>query len=94
MREYPPAESIPDRSFTFGVPDDTQLQFVGNSGYAQAFQKAIAYFQSIGAKIIQFDYQPFAETASLLYEGPWVAKRKHAVQSLLKEDSKTILPVI
>tara|TARA_Y100001934_G_scaffold263676_1_gene339651 strand:- start:730 stop:2571 length:1842 start_codon:yes stop_codon:yes gene_type:complete len=93
-REYPPAESIPDRSFTFGVPDDTQLQFFGNSGYAQAFQKAIAYFQSIGGKIIQFDYQPFAETASLLYEGPWVAERKHAVQSLLKEDSKTVLPVI
>ena len=33
-RSVPAAKSIPDCGFAFGVPEDSQLQFFGNHGYA------------------------------------------------------------
>ena len=93
-RSIPAAKSIPDCGFAFGVPEDSQLQFFGNHGYAEAFQNTIEHCESIGGEIFRFDYRPFAETAALLYEGPWIAERKHVVQSLLNQDSVAVLPVI
>lgn len=38
-------------------------------------------------------FWPFREAGRLLYDGPWVAERLHATQSLLDENPRAILPV-
>lgn len=62
-----------------GVPDEGELEFFGNEGYRALYAASIARARTLGAEIVRFDYRPFREAAALLYEGPWVAERLHAV---------------
>ncbi len=80
--------------FTFAVPDPSQLRFFGNDDYAHAFAHACERLAEMGGHEMAFDYQPFGETAALLYGGPWVAERFHAARPLIDEDPDTLLPVI
>lgn len=93
-RNVPEARPFPEFDFKFAVPQSEQLTFFGNQSYANAFQESVDFLESIGGNGVHFDYRPFAETASLLYDGPWVAERKHTVQSLLAKDPTSVLPVI
>ena len=38
---------------------------------------------ALGATLVEFDLEPFYETARLLYEGPWVAERYLVIRDLL-----------
>ncbi|MEQ8504225.1 MAG: allophanate hydrolase [Gammaproteobacteria bacterium] len=93
-RNVPRKASIHEQSFKFGLPNAGQLEFFGNSFYEQAFETATDFVRSLGGEAHAFDYRPFAETASLLYEGPWVAERSHAVNALTDENPDSVLPVI
>ena len=39
--------------------------------------------RALGATLVEFDIEPFYETARLLYEGPWVAERYLVIRDLL-----------
>lgn len=93
-RDIPENKPLHDHGFVFGVPNPEQLEFFGDAAYSEAFLRVIDQMTSIGGTASNFDYTPFAETASLLYEGPWVAERVHAVKHLLGENANSILPVI
>ena len=43
---------------------------------------------ALGAEIVEFDFEPFAEVARLLYEGPWVAERYAATKPLIERNPK------
>ncbi|WP_061933354.1 allophanate hydrolase [Aureimonas sp. AU22] len=62
-----------------GVPEDDELEFFGNEGYRALYAASVERARTLGAEIVRFDYRPFREAAALLYEGPWVAERLHAV---------------
>ena len=49
--------------------------------------------ESLGARIVEFDFEPFAEVARALYEGPWVAERYAAVKSLIESNPEALHPV-
>ncbi len=66
-------------AFRFGVPQESQLQFFGDPHAPELFAEAVAKLKSLGGECVRIDYQPFAETAALLYQGPWVAERYAAV---------------
>ncbi|MGZ5227605.1 MAG: amidase family protein, partial [Burkholderiales bacterium] len=53
-----------------GVPRPTDLQFFKDKTAQLAFDRALRTLQSLGAELVEIDYAPFAETASLLYDGP------------------------
>jgi len=93
-RDVPERPGLPGKGFTFAVPYDNGLEFFGDEAYARAFEHASDHLASIEGKRISFDYAPFAETGSLLYEGPWVAERLHAANDLVEKDQTAILPVI
>ena len=80
-------------SFTFGVPQQNQLAFFGNTETPQLFNEAIAKLESIGGKAVEIDFSPFLQTARLLYEGPWVAERYAAIQPFFDEQPEAIFPV-
>jgi allophanate hydrolase len=93
-RSFPsPALSSFPSGFRLGVPRPGQLQFFDDANSSEAFSRDIQLIESLGARIVEFDFEPFAEVARALYEGPWVAERYAAVKSLIESDPDALLPV-
>jgi allophanate hydrolase len=76
-----------------GVPRDGQLIFFGDKAAEAAYGEALKRWTALGATLVQFDLEPFYETARLLYEGPWVAERYLVIRDLLASSPEAIHPV-
>ncbi|HEY2134448.1 MAG TPA: allophanate hydrolase [Xanthobacteraceae bacterium] len=76
-----------------GVPRPSERVFFGDNLAAADYAAALDRLKRLGAKIIEIDIEPFYETARLLYEGPWVAERYAAVQSLIASSPESMHPV-
>ena len=79
---------------TIGVPGSSQLNFFGNEEAQNLFQSSLEHLRQLGATLVEIDFQPFAQAANLLYEGPWVAERYLAIQEIIENRSQCLLPVI
>ena len=79
--------------FRFGVPRAAQLEFFGNAPYAQLFDASVQRLRELGGEPHEVDIEPLLETARLLYEGPWVAERYLATESLLTTRPEAMLEV-
>lgn len=86
------AERLPE-NWTFGVPENSELDFFGNEDFRKAFDKAVSIFEKAGGKKVSISFSPFLEAARLLYEGPWVFERYEAVGKFIEEHPDSILPV-
>ena len=76
-----------------GVPRNGQLIFFGDKKAEAAYADALKRWTALGADLVEFDLEPFYETARLLYEGPWVAERYLVIKNLLASAPDTIHPV-
>ncbi|MDO9564314.1 MAG: allophanate hydrolase, partial [Bradyrhizobium sp.] len=76
-----------------GVPRDGQLIFFGDKASEQAYGDALKRWTALGATLVEFDLEPFYETARLLYEGPWIAERYLVIRDLLASSPDAIHPV-
>jgi len=76
-----------------GVPRKGQLIFFGDTKAEAAYADALKRWTSLGATLVEFDLEPFYETARLLYEGPWVAERYLVIKNLLASAPDSIHPV-
>src|SRR3954466_788804 len=76
-----------------GVPRNGQLIFFGDRATEKAYGEALERWTSLGAMLVEFDLEPFYETARLLYEGPWVAERYLVIRDLLASSPDSIHPV-
>ncbi|MGX9429006.1 MULTISPECIES: allophanate hydrolase [Bradyrhizobium] len=76
-----------------GVPRKGQLIFFGDRQSEQLYAEAIERWAALGATLVEFDLEPFYETARLLYEGPWVAERYLVIRDLLASSPESIHPV-
>jgi len=81
------------KGLRLGVPRQGQLIFFGDKAAETAYREALTRFERLGAKLVEFDLEPFYETARLLYEGPWVAERYLVIRDLLASDPDAIHPV-
>lgn len=77
----------------FGVPAGKYLKFFGDDAYQAAFHLACDRIDSLGATLVEIDFAPFAETAALLYDGPWVAERYVALREFLEKSPDSLHPV-
>ncbi|MCG7900478.1 MAG: allophanate hydrolase [Candidatus Thiodiazotropha weberae] len=77
-----------------GVIPGQQLNFFGDQAYQQAYRDTLKQLETDGIEFIEIDYQPFAEAARLLYEGPWVAERYLATQPLIDDNPQALFPVV
>ena len=89
----PPALSAFPSGFQLGVPRSDQRQFFDDANAADAFSHDIRLAETLGARIVEFDFEPFAEVARALYEGPWVAERYAATKPLIESNPDALLPV-
>ena len=76
-----------------GVPRNGQLIFFGDKASEKAYGDALKRWTSLGATLVEFDLEPFYETARLLYEGPWVAERYLVIRNMLASSPDSIHPV-
>jgi allophanate hydrolase len=86
MTTFPP-------NLRLGVPRSGQLIFFGDKASETAYGDALKRWTALGATLVEFDLEPFYETARLLYEGPWVAERYLVIRNLLASSPKAIHPV-
>ncbi|MES2706983.1 MAG: allophanate hydrolase [Verrucomicrobiota bacterium] len=91
--ELPGRTPFPEKP-RIGVPKREQLEFFGDAAYAELFEKAVLEAKRLGGEVVEFNYQPFADTARLLYAGPWVAERASAVGDFLATDHAGLDPTV
>ncbi len=93
-RAFPsPTLSAAPPHFRIGVPKPAQRRFFGDAESEAAFVRDIAKFESLGARVVEFDIEPFYAVARLLYEGPWVAERYAATKPLIEVNPEAFHPV-
>ena len=85
-REFP-------ANFRFGVPWPEQLEFFGNAAAADLFREAQCRLEGLGGQKIHLDFEPFQDTARLLYDGPWVDERRAAVGDFIAANKDSVHPV-
>ena len=69
------------------------MQFYGDDAYAQCYSEAMEHARTLGAELVEIDFAPFADTARLLYEGPWVAERYQAIREFIDAHPESVFPV-
>jgi allophanate hydrolase len=75
--------SITAQNLRIGVPTDQHLEFFGNQDAERLYHAGLERMSTLGHQIIPIDFQPFADTAQMLYGGPWVAERLTILQDFL-----------
>jgi allophanate hydrolase len=79
---------------TIGVPRADQLEFFGDVAYAALFEQVKSKLVAQDFILVDIDFSPFIAAAQLLYAGPWVAERYHAIAQLLSVQPDEVLSVI
>ena len=88
-----PALSAWPEGMRLGVPRADQRLFFGDALAERAFAEDLERIARLGAELVEFDFEPFAAVARLLYEGPWVAERFAATKPLIAERPEALHPV-
>ena len=81
------------QAFRFGVPSPRQLDFFGNIAYPALYFRAVERLAELGGRAVEIDFEPFLETARLLYSGPWLAERYAAVETFFETHRDSFHPV-
>jgi allophanate hydrolase len=76
-----------------GIPRRAQLEFFGDTVAPTAFEHACAALSRVGVELVEIDFEPFAEAAQLLYDGPWVAERVAGLRAFLESHADDLHPV-
>jgi allophanate hydrolase len=71
------------QNLRIGVPTEQHLEFFGNQDAERLYHAGLERLSTLGHQIILIDFQPFADTAQMLYGGPWVAERLAILQDFL-----------
>jgi allophanate hydrolase len=95
LARRPSALAVPSfgSHFQFGVPPRHELEFFDDEDAPGLFAAAIRLLEEAGGRRIETSFAPFRDAGRLLYDGPWLAERLHATETLLRENPEAILPV-
>ena len=89
-REYKGTNKKSKESFTFAIPQKSQLKFFGDVEAEKLFWNAVEKFEALGGKAVEIDYEPFNESANLLYSGPWVTERYIAIKDTITKTPEVV----
>jgi allophanate hydrolase len=76
------------------VPRADQLEFFGDAAARRAWQRARERASALGWEVLEIDFEPFAEAARLLYDGPWLAERYAAVGAFIAAHPGDVDPTV
>jgi len=77
----------------FGVPRSDQLEFFGNIEGERLFTEMLRMIERRGGTLVEIDFEPFLETARLLYDGPWIAERYVAIRDFVTRQPDALHPI-
>ena len=89
----PSAQALLCGPFRFGVPSGRGAPEADAEAVA-LFEESVRRLEAIGGTAVAFDEAPLRETASLLYEGPWLAERDAAVGDFLRAHPEEVDPTV
>ena len=89
-RVYTPTKKESKEKFTFAIPQKSQLKFFGDEEAEKLFFQAVKKFESLGGKAYEIDYEPFNQSANLLYSGPWVSERYIAIKDVITKTPQVV----
>lgn len=92
----PFSKPLADRPITaarIGIPRADQRIFLGDTQAEALFDRVLSVLEK-GAELVEIDIEPLLEAARLLYDGPWVAERTAAIETLLAEAPGAIEPTV
>ena len=81
----------PDKP-VLGIPKRTEWH--GDHAAEAVHARALDQLASLGATLVEIDFAVLDETAALLYDGPWVAERYAAIESLMQSRPEAVHPVV
>jgi allophanate hydrolase len=95
LARAPAAATLPSfgTGFRFGVPRCYELEFFGDQETAGLFGAAVGMLEQAGGTRVETSFAPFRDAGRLLYEGPWVAERLNATETLLRDNAGAVLPI-
>jgi len=74
---------VPIEPRVIAVPDDSRLDL--DPEHRRAWAAAVDHARGVAERLVVVDIEPFLQAATLLYQGPWIAERWHAIGPLLGE---------
>jgi allophanate hydrolase len=77
-----------------GVPDAESRRFGGDLLARRAFEVAVNDCTRLGVVLGKVDLSPFLAAGKLLYDGPWVAERYHAVGDFITRHPEAADPTV
>lgn len=89
-RVYEKKEFEEKVKFSFAIPKKEQLKFFGDEEAKNLFDEAVKKFELLGGKALAIDYEPFNESANLLYSGPWVTERFIAIKEVITKTPEVV----
>ena len=93
-RRMPAATPQIGEYFRLGLPRADQLVFHGDAEAAALFRATADRLARLGGTVVEIDVTPLLASATLLYEGPWVAERTAVLSELLQSAPDAIHPVV
>ena len=89
-RKYVASKKESKKEFIFAIPQKSQLKFFGDDEAEKLFFEAVKKFESLGGKAYEIDYEPFNQSANLLYSGPWVTERYIAIKDVITKTPQVV----
>jgi len=77
-----------------GIPLPHQRPWFGDVQAEYLYDRALARLESLGFTLLPIDFAPLSEAAALLYNGPWVAERTAALETMLRDRPEAIDPTV
>ena len=87
-----PEPALWPAEFRLGVA--SQLDWLADNQSRGLYEAAVARLQAMGGRLVEVDISPLRAAAAMLYQGPWVAERTAAVETLLRNQPSAIHPVV
>jgi len=81
------------KTVKLAIPIKENLTFFGNAEFENAFEKQVQKMKKNGYSIEEIDFSPMFDAAKLLYDGPWVAERYHAVGEFIEQNLDAVFPI-
>ena len=82
------------KKIRIGFPSNKYLEFFGNEEAENLFFSSLELIKRLDVELVEINFEPFLQSAKLLYEGPWVAERYLATKPLIDDAPQLLLPVI
>ncbi|BBN59061.1 allophanate hydrolase [Hydrogenovibrio marinus] len=77
-----------------GIPSSETISFAGDEQAEKHFYDSIAELKKQGYEVKEINFQPWLDTAKLLYEGAWVAERYVAIEAFMEEFENVMDPSV